>query len=243
MPHRQNAYKGAEQYEQGLFDAQGQAIHDANRVCVAQAVDPLYTEGNAKELTQLRKRLAPVLLALIKEGSLDLSVYRPKAPGQPGGYSKNLLYVSKNPEKPWCLQLFAFEPGQQTAVHSHPCECWCLVAQGRLREVLYVLAAGGQRAIKDNDRVRQTGSVEEFVDGELDDPHRLQNDPLVCTWVVQDEQIHLGLEPNTELAISIHLYVGMDGGGGEARAVSQQRPGGSRNPLTGLGAVKNVYNV
>lgn len=140
-----------------------------------------------------REVLARELPDLLASANFDPGAYHPRSTA-PQGYGKELLFRFDEDESPFCLQVFAFDPGQETPIHDHPCECASLVLLGEIVERSYDFGEDSTgditQAVLVSEHRRGAGSHEQL---------------LPC-----ERNIHSLLNDSPERAITVHLY-NMDG--------------------------------
>lgn len=107
--------------------------------------------------TDLRAAIARDLPNILTQAHFDPSAYSPRCQ-LTQGYGKDLLYHSENHEEPFCLQVFTFEPEQETPIHDHPCECASLVWSGEIVESAYDPVGTEPLAVKVSETHREAGS-------------------------------------------------------------------------------------
>ena len=163
---------------------------------MAQALGKLKAQPRAAGL-DFREIVANELPGLLQKTGFDAGIYAARS-NNLTGYGRYLLHSDPDPKERFCLQIFAFDPGQKTPIHNHPNECASYIAQGALMERLYErpedAAAAGHpgkvtKRVKDD---RPQSSWAGFDNTQLDVPHSLKNH-------------------SNSLAVSVHMYRDMDG--------------------------------
>jgi hypothetical protein len=228
-------------YEKGLLNDRGREIHGLNQALLGSAFS-LVRDSVAKATPEELSTIALATLSeLLDSGELNLTCYREREQDA-FGYGKYLLYNSSSTQKPFCLQLFAFKPGQETQIHDHPCECMSLVVKGTLEEEMYDAKDAKLGGLLHSSR-RGTGSTGSFFEGQFGMAHRLSNNRFVDVrlWptALNARPVSVSLKA-APVAISVHLYQGMDGALLESLAVTAKR-GELAGVRKAVAAVSRVY--
>lgn len=222
-------------YEAGLLLGSQLQTHANNQLNVFHAMQASREgfQGSESEYRlDLKSRLPDLLLHLVDQDLLDLSIYKPSG-DDIHGYGKYLLFTNPDTAQPYCLQLFAFAVGQKTPIHDHPCECMSVLLKGNLLERFYKVDTENPNKVQKIDKVpRSVGSTGLIDLGHLDIPHSLKNKANAYSG---------DAPPSETMAISVHLYEGIDGSAHESDSVSSRRTQLAEE-RKGSVAVSRVFN-
>jgi len=170
--------------------------HGHHQEALARALAELKARPRA-DGQDFRAIVAQELPGLLQQTGFDAGIYAARN-GEVGGYGRYLLHSDPDPNERFCLQIFAFDPGQKTPIHNHPNECASYIARGTLMERVYQLPqdaadaghAGQVAKLQKNERTQASWTGFDLT--QLQVPHSLKN-------------------KSDSPAVSVHLYRDMDG--------------------------------